>query len=104
MRQGHPPLTTNHSPPQVRQGELQAFGLGLDACALDRDTNEAVIGERGELVYLAPRQPPSAAQPAAPPAAPPAATPAAPPAALRPSALSGRCLPTSLARQPRHRP
>ena len=35
-------------------GELQAFGLGLDACALDRDTNEAVVGERGELVCRAP--------------------------------------------------
>jgi len=38
----------------VREGELQAFGLGLDACALDRDTNEATVGERGELVCRAP--------------------------------------------------
>ena len=38
----------------VRVGELQAFGLGLDACALDRDTNEALVGERGELVCRAP--------------------------------------------------
>jgi len=38
----------------VREGELQAFGLGLDACALDRETNEALLGERGELVCRAP--------------------------------------------------
>ena len=38
----------------MRVGELQAFGLGLDACALDRDTNEALVGERGELVCRAP--------------------------------------------------
>jgi len=38
----------------VRQSELQAFGLGLDVCALDRDTGKAVIGEKGELVCRSP--------------------------------------------------
>ncbi|CAB9497002.1 Malonamoyl-CoA synthetase vrtB [Seminavis robusta] len=38
----------------VRQSELQAFGLGLDVCALDRDTGDAVIGEKGELVCKSP--------------------------------------------------
>ena len=33
----------------ARQGELQAFGLGLDACALDRETR-AVVGEKAEFV------------------------------------------------------
>ena len=45
---GNPLLT-------VRQSELQAFGLGLDACALDRDTGmPAAFGEKGELVCRAP--------------------------------------------------
>merc|ERR1719163_2056317 len=34
----------------VRQGELQAFGLGLDVCALDRDTGKAVVNAKAELV------------------------------------------------------
>ena len=38
----------------VRQSELQAIGLGLDVCALDRDTGKAVIGEKGELVCRSP--------------------------------------------------
>ena len=38
----------------VRQGELQAFGLGLDACALDRETKEPVVGEKAELVCRRP--------------------------------------------------
>jgi acetoacetyl-CoA synthetase len=38
----------------VRQGELQAFGLGLDACALDRDTGKPVVGTKGELVCRSP--------------------------------------------------
>merc|ERR1719310_2649404 len=38
----------------VRQGELQAFGLGLDACALDRDTARPVTGARGELACRSP--------------------------------------------------
>jgi len=38
----------------VVQGELQAFGLGLDACALDRETGEAVVNEKGELVCRQP--------------------------------------------------
>jgi len=38
----------------VRQSELQAFGLGLDACALDRDSGDAVIGAKAELVCRSP--------------------------------------------------
>ena len=38
----------------VRQSEIQAFGLGLDVCALDRDTGKSVIGEKGELVCKSP--------------------------------------------------
>jgi len=38
----------------VRQGELQAFGLGLDACAMDRETGKAVVGEKAELVCKSP--------------------------------------------------
>lgn len=38
----------------VRQSELQAFGLGLDVCAMDRDTRQPVFGEKGELVCRAP--------------------------------------------------
>jgi len=38
----------------VRQGELQAFGLGLDACALDRETGQPTVGEKGELVCRSP--------------------------------------------------
>ena len=38
----------------VRQGELQAFGLGLDACALDRETKRPVVGEKAELVCRRP--------------------------------------------------
>jgi len=38
----------------VRQGELQAFGLGLDACALDRDTSTSVVGSKAELVCRSP--------------------------------------------------
>ncbi len=38
----------------VRQGELQAFGLGQDACALDRETGEAVVGQKAELACRAP--------------------------------------------------
>ena len=38
----------------VMPGELQAFGLGLDACALDRETGEAVVNEKGELVCRQP--------------------------------------------------
>ena len=39
----------------VRQSELQAFGLGLDACAFDRDTGKtAEYGTKGELVCKSP--------------------------------------------------
>ena len=38
----------------VRQGELQAFGLGLDVCALDRDTGKAVVNAKAELVCRKP--------------------------------------------------
>lgn len=39
----------------VRQSELQAFGLGLDACALDRDTGRPCeFGSKGELVCRSP--------------------------------------------------
>jgi len=38
----------------VRQGELQAFGLGLDVCALDRESGKAVVSEKAELVCRAP--------------------------------------------------
>lgn len=38
----------------VRQSELQAFGLGLDVCALDRDTGKSVMREKGELVCRSP--------------------------------------------------
>ena len=38
----------------VRKGELQAFGLGLDACALDRETGAAVVAQKAELVCRAP--------------------------------------------------
>jgi acetoacetyl-CoA synthetase len=39
----------------VRQSELQAFGLGLDACALDRDTGlPTKFGTKGELVCRSP--------------------------------------------------
>jgi len=38
----------------VRQGELQAFGLGLDACALDRESGKSVVGEKAELVCNSP--------------------------------------------------
>lgn len=38
----------------VRQGELQAFGLGLDACAMDRDTGASVVGSKAELVCRKP--------------------------------------------------
>ena len=30
----------------VRKGELQAFGLGLDACAFDRDSGRAMVGSK----------------------------------------------------------
>jgi len=39
----------------VRKGELQAFGLGLDACALDRETGKPTpFGDKGELVCRSP--------------------------------------------------
>ena len=39
----------------VRQSELQAFGLGQDACALDRATGQPVpLGEKGELACRQP--------------------------------------------------
>jgi len=39
----------------VRQSEIQAFGLGLDVCALDRATKQPVpAGEKGELACRAP--------------------------------------------------
>ena len=38
----------------VVQGELQAFGLGLDAAAMDRDTGDSVVGTKAELVCKAP--------------------------------------------------
>ena len=38
----------------VRKGELQAFGLGLDACALDRDSGSSVVGAKAELVCRSP--------------------------------------------------
>ena len=38
----------------VRQGELQAIGLGLDACALDRDSGRPVVGAKAELVCRSP--------------------------------------------------
>lgn len=39
----------------VRQSELQAFGLGLDACAFDRETGRPVeAGSKGELVCRSP--------------------------------------------------
>ena len=33
----------------VRKGELQAFGLGLDACAFDRDSGRAMVGSKAAL-------------------------------------------------------
>jgi acetoacetyl-CoA synthetase len=39
----------------VRKGELQAFGLGLDACSYDRDTKAAATaGTKAELICRAP--------------------------------------------------
>ena len=38
----------------VRKGELQAYGLGLDACALDRESGETVQGQKAELVCKSP--------------------------------------------------
>ena len=39
----------------VYRSELQAFGLGLDACALDRETGlQAKVGAKGELVCRTP--------------------------------------------------
>lgn len=38
----------------VVEGELQAFGLGLDACAFDRDAGARVVGEKAELACLSP--------------------------------------------------
>lgn len=39
----------------VRQSELQAFGLGLDACAFDRETGRPTeAGTKGELVCRSP--------------------------------------------------
>jgi len=38
----------------IRQGELQAFGLGLDCCSFDSDTGHAVVGEKAELVCRSP--------------------------------------------------
>jgi len=38
----------------VRKGELQAFGLGLDACAFDRDSGRAMVGSKAELVCRSP--------------------------------------------------
>jgi len=38
----------------VIKGELQAFGLGLDACAYDRDGGKPVVGSKAELVCRAP--------------------------------------------------
>ena len=38
----------------VRQGELQAFGLGLDVAAMDRDSGKSVVGSKAELVCKSP--------------------------------------------------
>jgi len=38
----------------VVRGELQAFGLGMDACALDDESGDAVSGAKAELVCRSP--------------------------------------------------
>lgn len=38
----------------VVESELQAFGLGLDACAYDRDDKQVVKGGKAELVCRQP--------------------------------------------------
>jgi len=38
----------------VRRGELQAFGLGLDARAFDRDLEQDVVGAKAELICRQP--------------------------------------------------
>ena len=38
----------------VRRGELQAFGLGLDARAYDRDLEKSVVGAKAELICGSP--------------------------------------------------
>ena len=41
----------------VRVGELQAFGLGMDGRAFDRDSEQFVVGEKAELVCATPMVP-----------------------------------------------
>ena len=41
----------------VRVGELQAFGLGMDGRAFDRDSEEFVVGGKAELVCATPMVP-----------------------------------------------
>jgi acetoacetyl-CoA synthetase len=41
----------------VRVGELQAFGLGMDGRAFDRDSEEFVVGSKAELVCATPMVP-----------------------------------------------
>ena len=41
----------------VRVGELQAFGLGMDGRAFDRDSEEFVVGAKAELVCATPMVP-----------------------------------------------
>ena len=41
----------------VRVGELQAFGLGMDGRAFDRDSEKFVVGEKAELVCATPMVP-----------------------------------------------
>jgi len=38
----------------VRKGELTAFGLGLDACSFDRESDKSVVGDKAELVCRSP--------------------------------------------------
>ena len=41
----------------MRVGELQAFGLGMDGRAFDRDSEEFVVGAKAELVCATPMVP-----------------------------------------------
>ncbi len=41
----------------MRVGELQAFGLGMDGRAFDRDSEQFVVGAKAELVCATPMVP-----------------------------------------------